>query len=71
VSPPPSKRSSADDSSGDGDYDEGDYDDGGPSVSHKKEHHHRPNKVVLGVAIALSSMVFLAVFLILCSKCCR
>ncbi|KAL9329438.1 hypothetical protein ACSQ67_004441 [Phaseolus vulgaris] len=73
VSPPPSKqkRSSADDSSSDGDYDEGDYDDGGATVSHKKEHHHGPNKLVLGVAIALSSMVFLVVFLILCSKCCR
>ncbi|BAU03063.1 hypothetical protein LR48_Vigan01g045100 [Vigna angularis] len=70
ASPPPSKRSSADDSSDDGDYD-GDYDDGGASVSRKKGHHHGPNKVVLGVAIALSSMVFLIVFLILCSKCCR
>ena len=41
------------------------------SVRHMKEHHHGPNKVVLGVAIALSSIVFLVVFLILCSKCCR
>ena len=63
MSPPPSKDSSADDSS---DYDESDDDS-----SHKKEHHHGPNKVVLGVAIALSSIVFLIIFLILCSKCCR
>ncbi|TKY60054.1 Leucine-rich repeat receptor protein kinase PXC2 [Spatholobus suberectus] len=66
VAAPPSKPSSA----GDGDdYDESDYDDDGDG--HKKEHHHGPNKVVLGVAIALSSIVFLIVFLILCSKCCR
>ncbi|KAH1217861.1 hypothetical protein AAZX31_13G209400 [Glycine max] len=63
---PPSKDSSADDSSDD-DYDEGD----GEGSRHKKEHHHGPNKFVLGVAIALSSIVFLIVFLILCSKCCR
>ncbi|KAG5029514.1 hypothetical protein AAZX31_05G148700 [Glycine max] len=73
VSPPPSKRSnSADDGSdGDYDYDDGDGGGGGGSVRHMKEHHHGPNKVVLGVAIALSSIVFLVVFLILCSKCCR
>ncbi|TKY45690.1 LRR receptor serine/threonine-protein kinase [Spatholobus suberectus] len=63
---PPAKDSSADDSS-DSDYDESD-DEGS---RHKKEHHHGPNKFVLGVAIALSSIVFLIVFLILCSKCCR
>ncbi|BAT87209.1 hypothetical protein LR48_Vigan09g232100 [Vigna angularis] len=63
---PPSKDSSADDSTDD-DYDDGD----GEGIRHKKEHHHGPNKFVLGVAIALSSIVFLIVFLILCSKCCR
>ncbi|KAK7302968.1 hypothetical protein RJT34_13865 [Clitoria ternatea] len=63
---PPSKDSSADESS-DSDYD--DSDEGGSR--HKKEQHHGPNKFVLGVAIALSSIVFLIVFLILCSKCCR
>ncbi|TKY71860.1 inactive leucine-rich repeat receptor protein kinase [Spatholobus suberectus] len=63
---PPAKDSSAGDSS-DSDYDESD-DEGS---RHKKEHHHGPNKFVLGVAIALSSIVFLIVFLILCSKCCR
>ncbi|KAL5096915.1 hypothetical protein RYX36_001242 [Vicia faba] len=67
VSPPPSKDSSADDSSDD-DYDDSD-DDG--SSKHKKDNHHGPNKFVLGVAIALSSIVFLIVFLIVCSKCCR
>jgi hypothetical protein len=66
MSPPPAKDSSEDDSSDDSDY--GDDDDG--SI-HKREHHHGPNKFVLGVAIALSSIVFLIVFLILCSKCCR
>ncbi|XP_020203511.2 receptor-like protein 51 [Cajanus cajan] len=68
MAPPPSKPSSAVDS-GDGDYDDTDYDD--DDDIHNKEHHHGPNKVVLGVAIALSSIVFLLVFLILCSKCCR
>ena len=63
---PPAKDSSADDSSDD-DYDEGDAEE----IRHKKEHHHGPNKFVLGVAIALSSIVFLIIFLILCSKCCR
>lgn len=63
VSPPPSKRSNSADDGSDGDYD---YDDGdgggggGGSVRHMKEHHHGPNKVVLGVAIALSSVVFLS-----------
>ncbi|CAL5183616.1 unnamed protein product [Lathyrus oleraceus] len=66
VSPPPSKDSSTDDSSDD-DYDDSD-DDGS---KHKKDNHHGPNKFVLGVAIALSSIVFLIVFLIVCSKCCR
>lgn len=63
---PPTKDSFADDSS-DSDYNDGDEDDD----KHKKEHHHGPNKFVLGVAITLSSIVFLIVLLILCSKCCR
>ncbi|KAK2438270.1 Receptor-like protein 51 [Trifolium repens] len=67
MSPPPAKDSSEHDNSDDSDY--GDDDDDG-SI-HKREHHHGPNKFVLGVAIALSSIVFLIVFLILCSKCCR
>ena len=68
MSPPASKAdSSADESSSDSDYDES---DGGDS-SNKKEHHHGPSKVVLGVAIGLSSIVFLIVFLVLLSKWCR
>ncbi|XP_050900340.1 receptor-like protein 51 [Lathyrus oleraceus] len=65
MSPPPAKDSSEDDSS------DSDYDDDDDDSIHKREHHHRSNKFVLGVAIALSSIVFLIVFLILCSKCCR
>ncbi|KAK7412466.1 hypothetical protein VNO78_03930 [Psophocarpus tetragonolobus] len=62
---PPSKDSSSDHSSDD------DYDDTDDTSPHHNDHHHGPNKFVLGVAIALSSIVFLIVFLILCSKCCR
>ncbi|KAJ6769997.1 hypothetical protein OIU79_020784 [Salix purpurea] len=67
LSPPPAK----DDSSGDGsESDSSDYDDGSDDSSSKKEGHHGPNKVVLGLAIGLSSIVFLIVFLILLSKRC-
>ncbi|KAJ6333380.1 hypothetical protein OIU77_009282 [Salix suchowensis] len=67
MSPPPAK----DDSSGDGsESDSSDYDDGSDDSSSKKEGHHGPNKVVLGLAIGLSSIVFLIVFLILLSKRC-
>ncbi|XP_057738001.1 receptor-like protein 51 isoform X2 [Arachis stenosperma] len=60
---PPSKDSSyADDSS--------DYNDSDGSSNQKKGHHSGPNKFVLGVAIALSSIVFLIVFMIMCAKCC-
>ncbi|KAE9594525.1 hypothetical protein Lal_00001140 [Lupinus albus] len=62
----PSKGSSADDSSDD-DYSDGNEDDS----KHTKEHHHGPNKFVLGVAITLSSIVFLIVLMIMCAKCCR
>ncbi|XP_022777300.1 receptor-like protein 51 [Durio zibethinus] len=64
MSPPPSK-----DSSGDSKSDSSDYDDDGADTS-EKEHHHGPSKVVLGVAIGLSSIVFLIVFLVLLSKWC-
>ncbi|CAN1166224.1 Receptor-like protein 51 [Linum perenne] len=64
VSPPPSK----DSSSGDDYEDDGDSED--VSSSEKKEEHHGPNKVVLGIAIALSSIVFLIVFLICMAKRC-
>ncbi|KAL5839300.1 hypothetical protein ACOSQ3_012007 [Xanthoceras sorbifolium] len=64
MSPPAAKDSSADDS----ESDSSDYDD--DDSSQKGDHHHGPNKVVLGVAIGLSSIVFLIVFLVLLSKCC-
>ncbi|KAG2242493.1 hypothetical protein Bca52824_095664 [Brassica carinata] len=60
LSPPPQKE----DSSSDYDYSEDD------SSEKKKEEHHGPNKVVLGVAIGLSSLVFLIIFLILLAKWC-
>ncbi|KAB2078162.1 hypothetical protein ES319_A06G143300v1 [Gossypium barbadense] len=68
--PPPTKESSSGDSeseSSDYDYD----DDGAEGANEKKGHHHGPNKVVLGVAIGLSSIVFLIVFFVLLSKWCR
>ena len=67
LSPPPAKDSS---SGGDSESDSSDYNDEGGDSNSKKEGHHGPNKVVLGVAIALSSIVFLIVFLILLSKRC-
>ena len=67
MSPPASKEDSSADESSDSDYDDSD----GNDSSHKKEDHHGPNKVVLGVAIGLSSIVFLIVFLVLLSKWCR
>ncbi|KAK7245530.1 hypothetical protein RIF29_40376 [Crotalaria pallida] len=63
----PSKDSSASDDGSDDDYSDDDEGDG----KVKKEHHHGPNKFVLAVAITLSSLVFLIVLMILCSKCCR
>ncbi|GAV57596.1 LRR_1 domain-containing protein/LRR_8 domain-containing protein, partial [Cephalotus follicularis] len=67
MSPPPAK----DDSSGDDNDNTSDYDDSSnDDSSHKKEHHQGPSKIVLGVAIGLSSIVFLIVFLVLLSKWC-
>ncbi|XVF27466.1 hypothetical protein REPUB_Repub14bG0109900 [Reevesia pubescens] len=66
MSPPPSKESSGNSESDSSDYD----DDGADDTSKKKDHHHGPSKVVLGVAIGLSSIVFLIVFLVLLSKWC-
>lgn len=63
VSPPPAKDSSDDSSDNSDEADYGDVVD--------KKHHHGPSKIVLGVAIGLSSIVFLIVFLILLSKCCK
>lgn len=66
LSPPPSKAdSSSEDDTSDSDYDDSDGDDNA-----HKEHHHGPSKIVLGVAIGLSSIVFLIVFLVLLSKWC-
>ncbi|KAF2309559.1 hypothetical protein GH714_003817 [Hevea brasiliensis] len=65
MSPPPAKDSSGGDSESDSsDYGDSSEDDS----SNKGGKHHGPNKVVLGVAIGLSSIVFLIVFLILLSK---
>ncbi|KAF3451291.1 hypothetical protein FNV43_RR07386 [Rhamnella rubrinervis] len=65
LSPPPAKEDSSEDDTSDSDYADNDGDD-----SAHKEHHHGPSKVVLGVAIGLSSIVFLIVFLVLLSKWC-
>ncbi|ESQ55514.1 hypothetical protein EUTSA_v10025247mg [Eutrema salsugineum] len=61
LSPPPQKEDS------NSDYD---YDNADDTSEKKKEEHHGPNKVVLGVAIGLSSLVFLIIFLILLAKWC-
>ncbi|ESR62776.1 hypothetical protein CICLE_v10015277mg [Citrus x clementina] len=65
MSPPPAKDNSSDDSENDSSDDDDSDDD-----SSQKEHHHGPNKVVLGLAIGLSSIVFLIVFVVLLSKWC-
>ncbi|CAL8147262.1 unnamed protein product [Prunus armeniaca] len=66
MSPPPAKGDSTADDSSDSDYDDSDGDDS----DQKKDRHHGPSKVVLGVAIGLSSIVFLIIFLVLLSKWC-
>ncbi|KAI3982413.1 hypothetical protein MKX01_041251 [Papaver californicum] len=63
---PPSESGFGDDSSADSEDDTSD-DDSQP-IDTKK---HGPNKIVLGTAIGLSSLIFLIVFLILLNKCCR
>lgn len=69
MSPPPSKEDSPSTDDGtSGDYSDGDNSDTSDS---KGNRHHGPNKVVLGVAIALSSIVFLILFIILMSRCCK
>ncbi|THG18516.1 receptor-like protein 51 [Camellia sinensis] len=75
LSPPPSKDSGGGGGGG-GDSIGGnspvdDYSLGDESNSKSKQHTHGPSKVVLGVAIGLSSVVFLIIFLVLISKCCR
>ncbi|XP_074269827.1 receptor-like protein 51 [Silene latifolia] len=69
MSPPASPSPSSDD----GGDDASDDDDGGSSqdeTSGKSSGGHGPNKVVLGIAIALSSIVFLIIFLICLSRRC-
>lgn len=53
------------------DLSSGDYDDGGGTGKKKNGDggDHGPNKVVLGVAIGLSAVVFLIIFLVMLSKC--
>ncbi|OIS98301.1 PREDICTED: receptor-like protein 51 [Nicotiana attenuata] len=63
ISPPPSKDISSDDDEDDSDY----ADDESPH----QQRSHGPSKVVLGIAIALSSIVFLIIFLVLLAKCCK
>ncbi|KAF7121450.1 hypothetical protein RHSIM_Rhsim13G0188600 [Rhododendron simsii] len=70
LSPPPAKDASGP-SSDDGVSSDDDYSEGDETGSSKKHHTHGPSKVVLGVAIGLSSVVFLIIFLVLISKCCR
>ncbi|XP_009591640.1 receptor-like protein 51 [Nicotiana tabacum] len=59
LSPPPPKEDFSDDSE--------DKEDESPPPKHE----HGPSRVVLGVAIGLSSIVFLIIFLVLLSKCCK
>ncbi|KAJ4823172.1 Receptor-like protein 51 [Turnera subulata] len=66
MSPPPARDGSSGDES---EPDSSDYDDG-DDTSSKKDQKHGPNKVVLGVAIGLSSLVFLIVFLVCISRRC-
>ncbi|KAJ8531528.1 hypothetical protein K7X08_026962 [Anisodus acutangulus] len=63
MSPPPSKEINSDDSDDSEDY--------ADDESVQKQHSHGPSKAVLGIAITLSSIVFLIIFLILLAKCCK
>ncbi|KAH0760385.1 hypothetical protein KY290_016458 [Solanum tuberosum] len=63
MSPPASKDISSDDTD--------DSDDYADDESQHQEHSHGPSKVVLGISIALSSIVFIIIFLILLAKCCK
>lgn len=62
-SPPQKEEEEEEDSTLSEEEEEDDYGDGD-----KKEEKHESNKIVLGVAIGLSSLVFLIVFLILLAK---
>ncbi|KAK1286825.1 hypothetical protein QJS10_CPB20g01694 [Acorus calamus] len=67
VSPPPQR----DDSPSPDDDGADTSDGGGDGEARKDEHRHGPSKLVLGVAIGLSSVVFLIIFFVLLSRCCR
>ncbi|PHT55779.1 hypothetical protein CQW23_04265 [Capsicum baccatum] len=60
LSPPPPKEDFSNDTK---DYEDDD--------SPPPKHEHGPSRVVFGVAIGLSSIVFLIIFLVLLSKCCK
>ncbi|KAG0480652.1 hypothetical protein HPP92_011510 [Vanilla planifolia] len=65
VSPPPAKVDKDDVS---GDYDGDGLEDGGGREKNDGGGHHGPNRLVLGVAIGLSCLVFLVIFLVCLSK---
>ncbi|KAF6156437.1 hypothetical protein GIB67_001480 [Kingdonia uniflora] len=67
VSLPPAKESGFDDNGGSNEDETTDDD----SSTHKDSNKHGPSKIVLGVAIGLSSIVFVIVFLVLLSKWCK
>lgn len=71
LSPPPARESSDDGGGGGGSSDDDDSVGDDQSDKSTQQHSHGPSKVVLGVAIGLSSAVFLIIFLVLISKCCR
>ncbi|XP_072993491.1 receptor-like protein 51 [Typha latifolia] len=66
VSPPPDLSTRSDSS----DYSEDDGNDGGDDSGNGGQGHHGPSKLVLGVAIGLSCLVFLVLFLVCLSKVC-
>lgn len=73
VSPPADKSTKSRSSSDyDDDGSDDDGDDEGESGSKKSNGggHHGPNRLVLAVAIGLSCLVFLVIFLVCVSKCC-
>ncbi|XP_043690417.1 receptor-like protein 51 isoform X3 [Telopea speciosissima] len=67
VSPPPD---TSFDSTGSSDGSSSDDSSDNDSSPPQNDHRHGPSKIVLGVAIGLSSIVFLIVFLVLLSKRC-
>ncbi|KAK1378576.1 receptor-like protein 51 [Heracleum sosnowskyi] len=70
IPPPPAKDSVSDGSTSRRSSKDEDDDDGDVKSDPDMNDHKGPSKVVLGVAIGLSSIVFLIVFLVLLSKWC-